>query len=175
MENKKKNPVATIILAIISILWMYPIVLILINSLKKESAITDFRCVQYSKQGNLEWPVKLCCQCDTDGFPEILLVQPYYFCNVSSFDPSVLFHVRMVYCSCKRKTFQTFLLPVCVQYGSSFPDGNVHSGKDSRYTETEQSVQYLHYLSGIWSRTGSVYVYRLCKRNSAGDRGGGSD
>ena len=40
MENKKKNPVATIILAIISILWMYPIVLILINSLKKESAIT---------------------------------------------------------------------------------------------------------------------------------------
>ena len=40
MENKKKNPVATIILAVISILWMYPIVLILFNSLKKESAIT---------------------------------------------------------------------------------------------------------------------------------------
>lgn len=40
MENKKKNPVATIILAVISILWMYPIALILFNSLKKESAIT---------------------------------------------------------------------------------------------------------------------------------------
>ena len=36
MENKKKNPVATIILAVISILWMYPIALILFNSLKKE-------------------------------------------------------------------------------------------------------------------------------------------
>ena len=40
MENKKKSPVATIILTIICILWMYPIVLILINSLKKETAIT---------------------------------------------------------------------------------------------------------------------------------------
>ena len=40
MENKKKSPVATIILTIICILWMYPIVLILINALKKEAAIT---------------------------------------------------------------------------------------------------------------------------------------
>lgn len=40
MENKKKNPLATIILSIISVLWMYPIILILFNSLKKESAIT---------------------------------------------------------------------------------------------------------------------------------------
>ena len=36
MENKKKNPVASIILTLICILWMYPIVLILVNSLKKE-------------------------------------------------------------------------------------------------------------------------------------------
>ena len=40
MENKKKNPLATIILSVISILWMYPIALILFNSLKKESANT---------------------------------------------------------------------------------------------------------------------------------------
>lgn len=40
MEKKKNNPLATIILTIISILWMYPIILIFINSLKKEEAIT---------------------------------------------------------------------------------------------------------------------------------------
>lgn len=40
MENKKKNPVASVILTLICILWMYPIVLILVNSLKKEVAIT---------------------------------------------------------------------------------------------------------------------------------------
>ena len=40
MENKKRNSVATVLLTIVCILWMYPIVLILINSLKKEVAIT---------------------------------------------------------------------------------------------------------------------------------------
>ena len=40
MENKKKNPIASIALTIVCILWMYPIVLILINALKKEAAIT---------------------------------------------------------------------------------------------------------------------------------------
>ena len=39
-NNKKKSIIPTIILTIISILWMYPIFLILINSLKKEAAIT---------------------------------------------------------------------------------------------------------------------------------------
>ena len=39
-ETKKKSIIPTIILSIISIFWMYPIFLILINSLKKEAAIT---------------------------------------------------------------------------------------------------------------------------------------
>lgn len=138
------------------------------NSLKRNQQLPHLR-FQYSKQRNLEWSVKLCCQRNTDGFPEIFLVQSCDFSDVSSSDPPVLFYVRMVYCPCKRKAFQAVLLPVCVQYGSSFPDGNVYSGKDSRYPETEQSVQHLHYLSGIWSRAGCVYVYRFCKRNSAGN------
>lgn len=51
MENKKKSPVATIILTIICILWMYPIVLILINSLKKRRQLqpqvySDFQQVK---------------------------------------------------------------------------------------------------------------------------------
>ena len=40
MENKKKSPLATIILTIVCVLWMYPILLIFINALKKEAAIT---------------------------------------------------------------------------------------------------------------------------------------
>lgn len=39
-NNKKKSIIPTIILSIISIFWMYPIFLILINALKKEAAIT---------------------------------------------------------------------------------------------------------------------------------------
>ena len=39
-KKKKGGTLATIILTIISILWIYPIVLILFNSLKAERAIT---------------------------------------------------------------------------------------------------------------------------------------
>ena len=40
MNKTKKSLVPTIILTVISLLWIYPIVLILFNSLKKETAIT---------------------------------------------------------------------------------------------------------------------------------------
>ena len=39
-NNKKKSIIPTIILTILSLFWIYPIILILLNSLKKESAIT---------------------------------------------------------------------------------------------------------------------------------------
>ena len=40
MNKTKKSLVPTIILTVVSLLWIYPIVLILFNSLKKETAIT---------------------------------------------------------------------------------------------------------------------------------------
>ena len=40
MANKRKSIIPTIILTVICILWLYPILLILLNSLKVESAIT---------------------------------------------------------------------------------------------------------------------------------------
>lgn len=39
-KNKKSGALATVILTVISVLWMYPIILILFNSLKTESAIS---------------------------------------------------------------------------------------------------------------------------------------
>ena len=48
MENKKRNSVATVILTIVCVLWMYPIVLIFINSLKKEVSDHYFWSVQPS-------------------------------------------------------------------------------------------------------------------------------
>ncbi len=40
MADKKKSIIPTIILTLISIIWIYPIVMILFNSLKVEQAIT---------------------------------------------------------------------------------------------------------------------------------------
>ena len=164
MENKKKNPVATIILAVISILWMYPIALILFNSLKKESAITTstvFSIPNKETWNGLSNFVASVTQMD--------FLKSFWYSLVISVMSVVLILLCCSMCAWYIVRVNGKLSKVCVQYGSSVPDGNVYSGKDSRYPETEQSVQHLHYLSGIWSRAGCVYVYRFCKRNSAGN------
>ena len=175
MENKKKSPVATIILTIICILWMYPIVLILINSLKKEAAITTagvFSLPTGETWNGIANFVASVTQMD--------FLKSFWYSLVISVMSVVLIMLccsmcGLVYCSCKRSIIQDFLLPLCIQYGSSFPDGYVYTGKNSRYLKSQQSVQYLHHLSWIWCRTGSIYVYRICKRYSAGNRRGSSD
>ena len=47
MADKKKSIIPTIILSVISIIWIYPIVMILFNSLKVESAITTSGVFQF--------------------------------------------------------------------------------------------------------------------------------
>ena len=109
-NNKKKSIIPTIILTILSLLWIYPIILILLNSLKKESAITTTGVFELPL-GEI-WNYKLCSQRNTDGFPEIFLVQPCNLSYVSSTDPAVLLYVCMVYCPCKWSAFQDFILSV---------------------------------------------------------------
>ena len=48
MADKKKSIIPTIILTLISIIWIYPIVMILFNSLKVEQAITTSGVFQLS-------------------------------------------------------------------------------------------------------------------------------
>ena len=47
MAEKNKSIIPSIILSIISIIWIYPIVMILFNSLKVESAITTSDVFQF--------------------------------------------------------------------------------------------------------------------------------
>ena len=58
-------------------------------------------------------------------------------------------------------------LSLCVQYGSSFPDGHVHTRQYGRPSASEYTVQYLHHLSGIWRGTGGIHVFRFCALDSA--------
>ena len=131
MENKKKSPVATIILTIICILWMYPIVLILINSLKKETAITTagvFGLPTSETWNGIANFVASVTQMD--------FLKSFWYSLVRCSDHAVLLYGGLVYCSCKRSIIQGFLLPLCIQYGSTVPDGYVYTGKNSRYLTT---------------------------------------
>ena len=108
MENKKKSPVATIILTIICILWMYPIVLILINSLKKEAAITTagvFSIPTGETWNGIANFVASVTQMD--------FLKSFWYSLVISvmsvvLDHAVLLYGGLVYCSCKRKHYPRF-------------------------------------------------------------------
>ena len=101
-NNKKKSIIPTIILTILSLFWIYPIILILLNSLKKESAITT--------TGVFELPLGEI----WNGFTNYVasVTQMDFLSYVSSIDPAVLLYVCMVHCPCKWSAFQDFILSV---------------------------------------------------------------
>ena len=133
MADKKKSIIPTIILSIISIIWIYPIVMILFNSLKVESAITTSGVFQFPTSETWNGIQNFIASVTQMDFLKSFCDLSYVCC----FDSALLFHVRMVHCTCKRLAFQGSVLPLRIQYGCSFPDGYVYPGKNSRYFETE--------------------------------------
>ena len=91
MKKKKSiaNTIWIVILTIVALAWIYPIIMILMNSLKKESAISTGR------------NRKLCrCRCFKRIFEQSWIQYIYYdyFCSCYS---CMLLHVCMVYNPCK--------------------------------------------------------------------------
>ena len=137
MANKKKSIIPTIILTVICILWLYPILLILLNSLKVESAITTSGVFSFPTAETWNGISNFIASVTQMDF-----LKSFWYSLVISVMSVVLIliccsHERMVYRQGKRKTFQSFLLPLRVQYGGTFPDGNVHSGENSGHAEAE--------------------------------------
>ena len=151
MGKKKRmiDSIWVVLLSILAVLYVYPIIMILFNSMKKETAITT--------AGAFSLPT-------ADSFAGI----EHY---IGDRDPGLLFHVRMVHYQSQRTGIEDVIFPFCIFYGGSVSDGHVHPVTDSGQSETQHSVEYLDHLSGIWSRTGSIYVCRLYEIHSAGDRG----
>ena len=134
MADKKKSIIPTIILSIISIIWIYPIVMILFNSLKVESAITTSGVFQFPTSETWNGIQNFIASVTQMDF-----LKSFWYSLVISVMSVVLIllYVRMVHCTCKRLAFQGSVLPLRIQYGCSFPDGYVYPGKNSRYFETE--------------------------------------
>ena len=161
MENKKKNPVASIILTLICILWMYPIVLILVNSLKKEVAITTSGVFSLPTAETWNGVANFVASVTQMDF-----LKSFWYSLVISVMSVVLI---MLCCSMAawyivrvNGTLSKVFYYLCV-FSMVVPDGYVHTGKNSRHLTSEQSIQHLYYLSWIWCRSGGLYVYRICK------------
>ena len=138
--------------------------MILFNSLKVESAITTSGVFQLPTSETWNGIQNFVASVTQMDFLKSFLVQPCNFCNVCCFDLTVLLHVRMVHCSCKRNTLQGSVLPLRIQYGCSFQMVMFTLAKTADTLRLNSPYTICIVYPWLWCRTCCIYVYRICKR-----------
>ena len=102
----------TVVFTLFSLAWIYPIVMILLNSLKKESAISTNTVFQLPTA-------------DTFAGLDNYTDDYRHLCGCHF---AVLLHVCLVHHPGGEQVDQSHLLSVCVLYGGALPDADVHAG-----------------------------------------------
>ena len=105
--QRLKNGITTALLALLSLAWVYPVVMILLNSLKTERAITTKGAFELPTAETFAGLQNYVDALNSKGF-------------LSAFGNS-LYHARF------GKGFKAYLLPVCVFDGRAVPDADVHA------------------------------------------------
>lgn len=163
---KKKQTVGmkilTILFSIVSVFYVAPVFIVLMNSFKSNAAIS---------RAIFEFP-----NADSfQGFQSYMTGMfhgnyPFWKSIVWSFFITIGGVVLILFCTsmcawylqrsnsriCKSSTILHFL------NGYSFPDGNVYPLKDSRQSQAYNSVGYFDYIPRIRSRTCGIYVLGIC-------------
>ena len=116
------NTVWTVILTILSLAWVYPVVVVLINSFKKDSAISTNTAFQLPPADGFAGLGNYANAIHSKGFLAA-------FFNLCGADPGLLLHVRVVHHPRKDVGHEALLLPVRVLHGGALPDAHVHPGK----------------------------------------------
>ena len=127
-KDRRINAVLSVLLTILCIAWMYPVFMILMNSLKTERAITTSHAFELP---NAETFVGL--KNYIYGIQEMDFLSSFWYSlviTVSSVALILLLHVRMVYHPCAEHLVQRYVLSVRIQHDCSLPDGHVHTGKN---------------------------------------------
>ena len=165
------NTIWTLVLSIAALCWVYPVVMILLNSLKQESAISTASVFQLPSGESFAGLANYVDAITSKGFLRSLGFS--LFITVSSVAAILVFCSMCAwYITRVQSKFSQILYYLCVLYGSSVPDGNVYVVTDGRQTEIEHTVEYLDHLFRIRGRTGGIYVLWFCKIHSG--RGGRS-
>ena len=146
----------TAILSVVSVAYIFPILLVLINSFKKKAYISRYPfAIPTDKMFvGLENYV--------NGLTKTGFFQAFgWTLFITVFSVAVILLCTSMCAWYINRVF----------HGCTIPDGNVYSFQDRKHPETEYSVGTDHHLSWIWSRTCGIYVQRFCKIHSDRDRG----
>ena len=129
-KDRRINTVLSVLFTILCIAWMYPVFMILMNSLKTERAITTTHAFELP---NAETFVGL--KNYIYGIQEMDFLSSFWYSLVITVSSvalifAVLLHVRMVYHPRAEHLVQGYVLSVRIQHDRSLPDGHVHTGKN---------------------------------------------
>ena len=160
---KKKQTVGmkilTILFSIVSVFYVAPVFIVLMNSFKSNAAISraifefpnadSFQGFQSYMTGMFHGNYPFCME----------LLHYNRRCCAYSF---LHINVCVVLAAFKFSYMQNHLLFLHFLNGYSFPDGNVYPLKDSRQSQAYNSVGYFDYIPRIRSRTCGIYVLGIC-------------
>ena len=146
--EKRFNTFLTVLFAIISIFWVVPVLMVLINA---------FKLNYFVKTNTFALPFG-------EMWAGFLLILHHHRIHIP--DSSLHFYECMVRIKSRLPDFQNSLLPLCILNGGTFPDGHVHSFPYCRHIEVQYSILHSNHLSWIRSRTCNLHFRRLCKERT---------
>ena len=163
VRKAKHGGVLTVIFTILSVIWVCPILIVIMNSFKKKAYINRKPFAFPAGKSFVGIENYL------NGIKKINFFQAFavYYLILGSSDHRVYFHVRMVHHQSYQPYDKRHLLSVPVCNDRSVPDGNVYVIQICEYVTSWKSGRYHLDLSRIRSRAGGIYVLRFRKGNSA--------
>ena len=157
-SKRLSNNITTAIMALLCLLWVYPIVLIFINSLKVEGTFTTSTVFalptaeNFAGLGNYIYGIVKMNFLSSFLYSLVITVTSVFF------DPAVLLHVRLVSDPGSQRSVQGHEPADRLFDGGPLPDGDVHPVQNRRHPQAEHPLEHLHHLSGLRRRL-AVFMF----------------
>ena len=149
-KQTKGMKILTVIFSIISVFYVAPVFIVLMNSFKTNAGISKY-------------PFALP---NAETFYGLKSYITGMFFGNFPFDFALHINVCMVFTEIKLNYLQNHLLLLHFLNGSTFPDGYVYSCKNSRQPSPHKPCRYSCNLPRFRCRSCGIYVLGVCKINS---------
>ena len=157
--KKMWDNILTVIMSLLCLLWIYPIVLILQNSLKIEGTFTTSTVFKlptaetFAGLSNYIYGVTKMGFLSSLGYSLVITVSSVALillcCSMTGW--------YLTRVNNKLSKFMNLL--IVFSMARPLPDGHVHPVQDRRHPQAEHPLEHLHHLSGLRCRSGRVHVH----------------